>query len=317
MKYVLFKFVAAVLIICMSVMSAKLLFQKNESEESRLKIVCTTGMIADVVRVLVGERAAVHCLMGPGVDPHMYRARAGDVQRLWCADIIFCNGLHLEGKIVDLFTEMVKQNKSIVAVGQSLDQSLLLKADDHDMFDPHIWHDVILWQEVVRTIQKELCQIVVNQPLAELFVAEIAERASVYLEQLDELNQYIIEQIGRIPENKRSLVTAHDAFRYFGKRYGVTVVGLQGVSTNAQVGLYDMQQVANYIIEYEIKTIFVESCVPHHMMVILQEALGARGWSVRIGKELFADALGDVGSGCDTYITMMQHNVDALVEGLL
>jgi manganese/zinc/iron transport system substrate-binding protein len=283
-------------------------FTKIEKKSS-VSIVCTTGMIADVVKILIKDHAQIICLMGPGVDPHMYRPRSGDVEHFQNADFIFFNGLHLEGKMTELFKEMSQHNKIVVGVGEKIDQKNILKGEGQ--VDPHIWHDVAIWKEVVVVIRDVLCNHL------ELYADTIKENATLYIKELDQLHTFIINQIQQIPLHKRLLMTAHDAFRYFGRAYGITVIGLQGVSTHAQIGLYDMQQAADYIVKHKIKTIFVESCIPHKMMEILQESLHVRGWSVAIGKELFADALGNVESGCDTYIHMMRYNVKALVEGLL
>jgi manganese/zinc/iron transport system substrate-binding protein len=268
-------------------------------------IVTTTGMIADMVMQLVGEGAEVIALMGPGVDPHMYRARAGDIDRLNSASLIIYNGIHLEGKMADLFFNM-RSFKKVVSLEELIDQKSLLRVDGTDLYDPHIWHDVFLWACLVNPLAIVLKEITGDDT--------IQERAILYEKQLIDLHESIIKDFEHLLPEKKILVTAHDAFRYFGKRYGVAVCGLQGVSTNAQAGLFDVQKLARFICEKKIKTIFVESCVSDSGIKLLQESVIAAGWNVAIGPELYADALGDKGYGADTYITMIQSNVQNLLN---
>src|SRR2546429_9195859 len=217
MRIILF----SICLVSLGFVGAMILFSHADkySNNSKVSIICTTGMIADVVNALVKDYARVVCLMGPGIDPHMYRPRSGDIQYFQKSDIIFFNGLHLEGRMGDLFKEMQQQNKIVVPVGEWIDQKNILKGEDQEIDDPHIWHDVSLWKEVVIVIQKILCQ------KFEMYSNEIERNASNYINELEKLHNYILNQIKQIPPQNRILVTAHDAFRYFGRAYGITVIG--------------------------------------------------------------------------------------------
>jgi len=269
-------------------------------------IVTTTGMIADLVRVLVCDKADVVALMGPGVDPHMYRARAGDINRLNSASLIVYNGLHLEGKMSDLFSSM-RNFKNVISLEELLDKDRLIKVENTDLYDPHIWHDVLLWSSCINPLVKVLQNIIHDDD------DSIKQAGETYEALLVALDQSIKDELNQFDKERRILITAHDAFHYFGKAYGVAVYGLQGVSTNAQIGLYDIQRLADFICQKKIPTIFIESCVSDNGITLLKEAVIAAGWNVGIGSELYADALGDVGSGADTYVTMIQSNVNNIL----
>lgn len=279
---------------------------KQQIVSQKPLIVTTTGMIADMVSILVGDTADVIALMGPGVDPHMYRARAGDIERLNSASLIVYNGIHLEGKMADLFSHM-SVFKNVVSLEQLIPKEKLLPIEGTDLYDPHIWHDVFLWSQVIRPFIDILKKFGFDDHA-------IQQRAFDYEKKLLALDEMIIKSFEKIVPDKKILVTAHDAFRYFGNRYGVVVCGLQGVSTNAQAGLFDVQKLARFICEKKIKTIFVESCVSDSGIKLLQEAVNAAGWNVLIGPELYADALGDKGCGADTYLTMIQSNVTHILN---
>jgi manganese/zinc/iron transport system substrate-binding protein len=276
----------------------------------KITIVCTTGMIADVVGAIAGDGADVHCLMGPGIDPHSYRATARDVELLISADLIIYNGLHLEGKMAELLPDLSKNNKKVVAVGNTLAKDQLIDAGGDDLFDPHIWHDVLLWRDVARIITtalKEFCPERAQQ---------YDQNSALYVRMLENLHIEINAVIQSIPEDKRILVTAHDAFSYFGRAYGFEVVGLQGISTDVQVGVKDVVVLAQYIVEHKVPVIFMESCVPRRALQAVQQAVQANGHTVILCDELFADALGPRLSGADNYVGMMRHNVMTIVNAL-
>ena len=282
--------------------------KKQVGGGGRLRIVCTTGIIADAVRVVGGDRVNVVALMGPGVDPHLYRARESDVHTLSDADIIFYNGLHLEGRMASVLEAM--GSIATVAVADALEQSDIIQSDFEQVFDPHIWHSVLLWKKVVHLIESALA---LHDPS---YKKMYKQNARSYLNSLNELDMYVRDQTARIRPKQRALVTAHDAFGYFGATYGFTVIGLQGMSTDAEVGVQDIHHLVDFIVQNKIRAFFIESSIPERNVQAVQQAVSARGWEVAIGPELFSDALGDADSDADTYIGMITHNIDALVKAL-
>lgn len=281
------------------------LVKKDEHQEKRLSIVCTTTVIADMVSHIVGEYGVVESLMGPEVDPHLYHASAGDAQRLAHADIIFYNGLHLEGKMADLL-ESLQQASAITTTFQS--QQLLSTEFSH-IYDPHVWHDVVLWSQVVYYIADILSQ------RDSLHADEYASRAATYGKQLVELDAWVRRTMATVSAQHRILVTAHDAFRYFGRAYAMEVVGVQGVSTESDVGIKDLQQLTQMIVDKKIPAIFVESSVSQRSIHALRNAVAARGWQVEMGASLLSDALGSDEHN-NTYIGMIRSNVQAIVTAL-
>jgi manganese/zinc/iron transport system substrate-binding protein len=275
-------------------------------------VVATVGMIADIVRNVGGERVQVIGLMGPGVDPHLYKPSAGDALKLGNADVIFYGGLHLEGRMVDLFEKIEHSGKSAVAVTRDIPENLLHAAEGGDELghDPHVWFDVTLWQYAVKTVAAELSRI---DPAG---AARFRQNEARYLAELNTLNTYAIAEMQKIPPDSRVMITAHDAFGYFGARYGLEVRGLQGMSTASEISAADVQDLSDFIAQRKIKAIFVESAVPESTVRAVQEAVRSRGWDVAIGGELFADALGADGTPEGTYIGMVKHNVDTIVSAL-
>jgi manganese/zinc/iron transport system substrate-binding protein len=268
-------------------------------------------MITDIVRNVGGDRVEVTGLMGPGVDPHLYKPTTDDVFRLDNADILFYGGLHLEGRMTDLFEKMAANGRPAIAVSDEIDPAKLRQPPEFEgKYDPHIWFDVTLWQDAVRRVAKGLAAIDPGS-------RAIYERnRDAYLAQLDELHAYARAQIATIPEPARVLITAHDAFGYFGAQYGMEVRGLQGTSTATEASARNVQQLSQLIADRQIKAIFVESSVPRATIEAVQKAVQARGWDVQIGGELFSDAMGNDGSPEGTYIGMVRHNVDTIVKAL-
>ncbi|MEC8677285.1 MAG: zinc ABC transporter substrate-binding protein [Candidatus Margulisiibacteriota bacterium] len=282
----------------------------NTAKNNKPVVISTTGMIHNIVKEIGNNHVNAIGLMGPGIDPHLYKASAGDVKKLNEADLILYNGLHLEAKMIDIFKKLNKR-KPAIAVTSSIPKDDLLAPEDYDGFyDPHVWFDISLWKYAVITVTNALIEI---KPQLE---KEFLTNQSNYLKKLDELDIWVKEQINLIPQNKRLLVTAHDAFGYFGKQYGIKVVGLQGISTAAEANTKDIQNVVNVIIENNIPTIFIESSVPVRQINAVKAAVKAKGNSVEIGQPLFTDAMGSANTPEGTYIGMIKHNVSSIVNGL-
>jgi manganese/zinc/iron transport system substrate-binding protein len=275
-----------------------------------IRVTTTVGMIADLVQNIGGERVLVTGLMGAGVDPHLYKPSARDILRLDDADIIFFGGLHLEGRMVEIFEKLGKL-KPVFAVSENIPEARLLpSANYQNAHDPHIWFDVSLWMEAARVVSDELIRL--DPQHAALY----QQNADVYLAKLEDLHRYTQTQINSIPANARVLITAHDAFGYFGHQYGMEVRGLQGASTATEAGAGDVRELARFITERKIKAIFVESSVPAATVEAVQAAVQSRGWDVKIGGELFSDAMGNAGTVEGTYIGMVRHNVDVIAGAL-
>ena len=282
-----------------------------EQDDGRLYVVTTTAHIGDAVRNVGGDYVRVDSLMGPGADPHLYLASIGDVDQLRRADVVFYNGLFLEAQLEDVL-EQLAAHKTVVPVSAGIDPATLLPSANYaDEFDPHIWFDVTLWMQAVEQVRDTL--MAADPANAAAYEAN----AAAYLAELAELHAYVAEQAARVPPAQRVLVTAHDAFSYFGRAYGFEVRGLQGISTASEAGTADVQQLANFIAERQIPAIFIESSVPVRNVEAVQAAVRSRGFDVVIGGQLFSDALGDTGTPEGTYIGMVRHNIDTIVAALL
>lgn len=278
-----------------------------------IDIVCTTGQVAEMIERVGGEHVEVVALMGHDVDPHSFQPQFADVERLASADAIFYNGLHLEGRMSDLFEQRAR-TKPTYAVTAGLvqrgDHRLRQPPEFEGMYDPHVWHDVKLWADCAHDVADMLGKL--DPPHA----ADYDKNAHAYMDELAELDLFCREQIATIPESVRVLVTAHDAFGYFGKAYGLEVVGLKGISTEEEKDLAHQEHVQNLIIERKIPAVFVESTVAHRTVEALIEPCRAAGWDVKNGGELFSDALGAAASPEATYTGMIRHNVQTIVEAL-
>ncbi|MBP7602106.1 MAG: zinc ABC transporter substrate-binding protein [Thermoflexales bacterium] len=279
--------------------------------QRRINVVSTVGMITDIVRNVGGERVLARGLMGPGVDPHLYKPSAGDAIRLGNADIIFYGGLHLEGRMAELFEKIELTGKPAVAVSRDIEPVRLRQPPEFEgKYDPHIWFDVSLWQSATRTVAAALTSLDPNS------AALYAANARAYLARLETLDQYARAQIATIPAAQRVMITAHDAFGYFGQAYGMEVRGLQGISTASEISAADVQSLSEFITARKIKALFVESSVPESTVRAVQEAVRSRGHEVVIGGELFSDAMGAEGTPEGTYIGMVTFNVDTIVRAL-
>ena len=283
---------------------------EQEASNGRIKIVATTGMVADLARNIGGDRVEVIGLMGPGVDPHYYKASQGDLARITDADIVLFNGLFLEGKMEGIFAKMAR-SKKVVAVAGGIDEKNLRRPPEFlGHFDPHIWFDVSLWMQTVEVAVASLSEL--DPEGVEVY----RRNGEQYRARLDALHQWVIEQVGQIPEQQRVLITAHDAFGYFGLAYGFEVVGLQGISTVAEYGVNDVTQLVDQIVERQVKAIFVESSVPARSIEAVRQGCLNRGFEVVIGGTLYSDAMGGAGSGADSYVGMVESNVNTIVGAL-
>ena len=275
--------------------------------QAQLNVVTTTGMIADLVKNIGGQHVEVTALMGTGVDPHLYKATQGDLRRLTKADIIFYNGLHLEGKMQDIFGKLARK-KAVYAVSEKIDHKSFIQHGQHP--DPHIWFDLSLWQLAGQRVLEVLQQ---QDPAHK---NDYQKQADSYLSEMQELNQWISRQIQTIPEKQRILITAHDAFGYFGNAYGLKVMGLQGISTAAEFGLQDIKKLKDIIVQNHVKAVFVESSVSPRFIESLVAGVKAEGHALAIGGELYSDAMGVTGTPTDHYFGMVKHNVETIVNAL-
>lgn len=281
------------------------------SSEKQIRVVTTIGMITDIIQNVGGDRVSATGLMGAGIDPHLYKASEGDVARLAGADLIFYNGLHLEGKMAGVLERMQDQVKT-VAVTEGIDRGVLLAPPEFEgAYDPHVWFDVTLWMKAVERVRDTLIEV--DRGSAELY----RTNTESYLAQMEELHDYVMQQAGRVSPDQRVLVTAHDAFNYFGRAYGFEVRGLQGISTAAEAGTADVQALVQFIVERRIPAMFVETSVPRRSIEAVQAAVEAKGFSVEIGGQLFSDAMGASGTPEGTYLGMVRHNIDTIVASLL
>lgn len=275
------------------------------------RAVCTVGMVADIVRAVAGEQAAVEALIGEGVDPHLYKPTRGDVSALLGADVVFYSGLLLEGKMADTLVKVGRGGKAVYAVTERIDEAYLLEPPGQPgHHDPHVWMDVGGWRKAVEAVSASL------QEFDPAHAAAYAERARGYIETLDRLDAYVREVIGSVPADQRVLVTAHDAFQYFGRAYGVEVRGIQGISTESEAGLEDLNRLVDLMVERGIGAVFVESSVADKNVRALVEGAKARGRAVSIGGTLYSDAMGPAGTYEGTYIGMMDHNATTIARAL-
>lgn len=273
-------------------------------------VVATTTMLADLAKAIGGDSVKVEALMGAGIDPHLYKASAGDVDKMNKADLVVYNGLHLEGKMGEIFDNLKGSNKKMVKISENLDEAKLLHDEESGTHDPHIWFDVMLWKEASKNLYDGLVDLDPDHKDA------YTKNYEAYTKELDDLDAYIKSQVELVPEQARVLITAHDAFNYFGRAYGFEVRGLQGISTASEAGTGDVSALAGFIVENKIKAIFVESSVPKKNVEALQEAVAAKGFEVSIGGELYSDSLGSAGTDAETYIGTVKANVDTIVGAL-
>lgn len=275
-----------------------------------LHIVTTTGIIEDVVENIVGDSAEVSTLMGPGTDPHLYKPTPADIELLDEADIIISNGLHLEGKMADML-DKYSSEKPVIKVSDGIDKKQIIKsADFEDSFDPHIWFDSEIWMYGMEHVANELARI--DEDTAGYYWGNFI----AYKAQVEDLDQFVRSSLASISDSARVLITSHDAFSYFGKRYGLEVKGIQGVSTLSEVGLKDISNMVDFVIERKIKSIFIETSTSDKTAQSIVDGAKDKGYDLALEGPLFSDALGEPDSEGGTYIGMLRTNVRVIVEGL-
>lgn len=278
--------------------------------EAPLKLVATTGMIADAARQIGGDQVEVKALMGPGVDPHAYRQTRSDIVAMTRADLVLWHGLYLEAQMQEFFHEL-ERKRVVVAVAEGLPKDLLRGHDDYaDKYDPHVWMTPVLWKLVVVEVQKALTEA--RPEAADLFAAN----AKAHLADLDRLIAYGTKVLAKVPESNRALVSAHDAFGYFGRDYDFDVLGIQGISTQSEAGLNRISTLVDLLVARGITAVFVESSVSDRSIRALIEGAEAQGHAVSIGGELFSDAMGADGTYEGTYLGMLDHNMTTIANAL-
>lgn len=281
------------------------------TDSGAVRVVATTNIVGDLVRTIGGPNVEVEALMGPGIDPHLYKASAGDVRRMSSAEAIFYSGVHLEGKMSEVLERMGERGMRTVAVAECVPEENLIESTGFSgLHDPHVWFDVALWSQTVGCVVETLA--VLDPDHADAY----RERAASYVNELVALDGWVRERVEDLAPEQRVLVTAHDAFGYFGRAYGFEVRGLLGVSTASEAGTSDVQNLAGFIVEHEIPAIFVETSVPPRYVQALQEAVRARGFGVEIGGSLYSDALGNPGTPAGTYAGTVRANVETIVTAL-
>ena len=280
-------------------------------DAEKYTIVTTCGMVTDIVRSVAGDRAEVVGLLGEGVDPHLYKPTRNDRKQMMSADVIFYSGLMLEGKMQEALVGLTDDQTPVVAVAEAIDQRKLLNPAEFEGHpDPHVWMDVTLWQECVREVADQLAAY---DPES---AAEYQENAASLLAELDQLDQYARKSLATIPAEQRVLVTAHDAFGYFARAYGMQVKSVQGISTVSEAGVKHINELVDFVVEHKIQAIFVESSVATANITAIVEGAASRDWQVNIGGELFSDAMGKAGTYEGTYVGMIDHNVTTIAAAL-
>ncbi|MBX3096584.1 MAG: zinc ABC transporter substrate-binding protein [Fimbriimonadaceae bacterium] len=280
-----------------------------ESDSSKLKVLCTVGMIDDAAKSIGGDQVESVALMGPGVDPHLYKASARDAERLADADLVLSVGLHLEGKLSEILESRAERGRPGVSVGEAIPEEERRMAATGSV-DPHVWHDPQRWAHAVKAIRDALIE---QRPEHK---QEFSDRAEAYLREMELADKEAATALSEIPESRRVLITAHDAFYYFGERYGIEVRAIQGTNTATEAGVRQISDLANFMVERRIPALFVESSVSPATIEALKKAVEAKGGRVVIPGTLYSDAMGDAGTTEGTYVGMFRHNVN-LIAGAL
>ncbi|MCT4624349.1 MAG: zinc ABC transporter substrate-binding protein [Schleiferiaceae bacterium] len=294
------------------ILSIGLLFlmgcESTLDETNSKNVVCTTNILANTVRQLLPDDIDVVSLMGPGVDPHLYKAGQGDLEILQEAGIIIENGLHLEGKMAEVFKKLQKY-KPVISASDGIEKGELIQIEK-EVYDPHIWFDVQMWKMSSKLLSERLALEFPDRS------EEISRRSDFWASKLDSLHLWIRKEIEQLPKNRRVLVTAHDAFSYFGRAYGIEVKGLQGISTQSEYGLKDVSDLVDYLAENKVPAVFVETSVSEKSLVAVIEGCKRKNHNVIIGGQLYSDALGGKEEPGDNYKNMVSHNVKTIVGAL-
>lgn len=304
------RYAASLLTLALGAPLAHAAAEQTDVEPAPLNVVTTIGMIADVAREVGGECVAVEAMMGPGVDPHLYQASANDVKTLREADQILYSGYALEGQLGDVLDNFSRQKTTVAVAPESIDPSQLLTAQDVYGIDPHLWMDVSIWAQTVDTVSDTLIEA---RPACE---DAIRGRAEAYAAQLAALHEWIKDSVASIPDEQRILVTAHDAFNYYGRAYNIEVEGIQGISTDTETGIADIRRMSDVVIEREVPAVFIESTINPRTIRAVIQAAEQRGHDVVIGGQLYSDAMGANDTADGTYIGMLRANTQAIVEAL-
>ena len=282
----------------------------DNADSGPVRVVATVGMVANLVEIIGGDSISVHQMMGAGVDPHLYKATRDDVQSIMSADIVFYSGLMLEGRLTDTLSKLASGTPSVAITSELSDAEVLHPPDSVGHADPHVWMDVSLWAKCTNVIVKTLTERLPSEK------SSFQQRADGLLQQLTELHKYGQQTIESIPQQQRVLITSHDAFRYFGRAYGIEVIGIQGLSTESEAGLQRINELVDLLVDRQVTAVFVESSVPQKNINALIDGAASRGHKVHVGGELFSDAMGPAGSWEGTYIGMMDHNFTRVAQAL-
>ena len=282
--------------------------QAQDAEAPR--VLATVGMVGDVARNVGGECVSVDYLIGSGIDPHLFRASAGDIAKLNDADLILYAGLFLEGQLGEVLANFSTRKPTVAVSEQAVSEEQLIRTDDQFGVDPHIWMDVSLWAQTVPVVRDALAELVPE------CAPGLDERAQQFEAQLLALHAWIEEAVASIPEQQRVLITAHDAFSYYGRAYGIEVIGIQGISTDTEAGIADIRETAKFAVDRGIPTIFVESTINPRTVQAVVEAAASRGHELSIGDELYSDAMGSDGTRGGTYLGMLWSNTVSITTGL-
>ena len=286
-------------------------FAATDARAAPLELVATTPMIGDAVAAIAGRDAEVEVLIGQGVDPHLFKATRADVAKLLQADAVFYNGLFLEGKLVDALERVSGAGRPVFAVAEDLPEDLLLSPEGYEgSYDPHVWMDPSIWTQVVGTIGARLAELMPEDDTV------IAERTAAYQRTLADLDAYAETSLAKLPPERRVLITAHDAFSYFGRRYGFEVVGIQGISTDSEAGLARIEELVDRLAVEEIPAVFTESSVSDRAVRALVAGAAARGHEVAVGGTLYSDSMGAPGTYEGTYQGMIDHNMTTIARAL-
>lgn len=306
-----FKKIPLFLVISCLLLSISCSRKAVNNSENKLRVITTTTILSDMVENIAGDKLEIKNLMGEGVDPHLYQASAGDLISMQESDIIIYHGIHLEGKMGDIFSSLDNYGKKVICAGDGIDPSQLLEwEDESSIYDPHVWFDISLWKEATKQVAKGLIEA---DPENKDFYESNLEK---YLAYLKDLEEYTFARVEELPVSKRILVTAHDAFSYFARAYGFEVESLQGISTDSEAGTADIRLLADTIEEKGVKVIFLESSISPRSMQALQASLASRGWPIEIGNELYSDSLGEKNTAEGTYIGAFKYNLDSIVDSL-
>jgi len=283
----------------------------SQNKTGQLTIVTTCGMVTDIVKEIAGDHATVTGMMGSTVDPHLFSPKSHHAKELLDADFVFYSGLMLEGRMADTFAQVSRKGVPVYAVTEDLDKSLLNEPPEFEgHWAPHVWMNVDYWRQCAEYVADCMSE---RDPQ---HASDYQANAKRYSEELVKLDQYAKESLATIAEPQRVLVTAHDAFGYFGEAYGVQVKAVQGISTESAAGVADINKLVDFLVENQVKAVFVESTVSENNINALREGAAAKGWEVEIGGELFSDAMGPDGTYEGTYIGMIDHNVTLITRAL-